>query len=476
MTTYHDITKMKKTKIELQVSKMKYKEAEKMANMGHWDLDIENDKLCWSDEIFNIFQIKKNEFGATYEAFLQNIHPEDRKMVDDRYRASLTDQIPYDLIHRLLLSDGTIKYVHEKCATEFDDTGKPLNSFGMVWDITDQIMWKNEIKMSEEKIRKFLELSPQPILITDAQGIVIEINKKFSQIYGYGAKEMIGKNVNCINSGLMTYENFGFDEVYYKNLFEDLWQSITDDEIGYWDGIVINRKKNGEVIWVNLTVNSVFDDEGRALYHIAQQVDITQFHQKDLKNKLEFYKSIALMAEIRDNETGNHMKRVGLYAKFLALEMGLSNQICIDIENFAPMHDIGKLGIPDSILLAPRKLTVEEYEKIKNHTVLGYHIISKNEEMKMASDIALMHHERWDGNGYPNQLVGEEIPIYVRITSVADVYDALRSKRPYKSGWEHEDALVEILDQSGKMFDPEVVGIFEKINKKIENIYIELKD
>ncbi len=167
-------------------------------------------------------------------------------------------------------------------------------------------------------------------------------------------------------------------------------------------------------------------------------------------------------AEFRDNDTGSHIKRIGQYCSALAKEAGQSNKFCDLIEHAAMMHDIGKIAIPDEILLKQGRLTPEEWEKIKIHTIKGSQILADSpyDVIQLAEQIALTHHEKWDGSGYPNGLAGDEIPISGRITAICDVFDALLSERPYKKAWPLEKVLEELKSQSGVQFDPLLIDSF----------------
>lgn len=193
--------------------------------------------------------------------------------------------------------------------------------------------------------------------------------------------------------------------------------------------------------------------------------------------------SLAELVECRDENTGGHVKRTAEYVKILTdeiVEEGLYSDILTpeyirDIVRSAPLHDIGKIGINDSTLLKAGSLDYEEFEHMKNHAELGGQTLQKmiNETngesfLYVAKDMAHYHHEKWDGSGYPSGLKGEEIPISARIMAIADVYDALTTKRPYKEAFEHEDALKIIIDGKGKMFDPNIIDIFEKISYKFQ--------
>lgn len=171
---------------------------------------------------------------------------------------------------------------------------------------------------------------------------------------------------------------------------------------------------------------------------------------------------LAKAAEYRDPETGAHIQRMAHYSKHIAHVLGLSLQKQELLLEAAPMHDIGKVGIPDAILLKPGRLTPEEFVIMKQHAAIGYELLNANSAplLKIAAEIALTHHEKYDGSGYPNSLSGENIPLFGRIVAVADVFDALTSERPYKKAWPVEEACQLLRDGSGKHFDPSCVDAF----------------
>lgn len=168
------------------------------------------------------------------------------------------------------------------------------------------------------------------------------------------------------------------------------------------------------------------------------------------------------IGETRSQETGNHVKRVALYSEKLALLYGLPKEEAALLRMASPMHDIGKVAIPDDILNAPRKLTDEEFEVMKTHTTLGHQMLSgsKQKTFQAAAIVAHEHHEKFDGSGYPQALKGEDIHIFGRITALVDVFDALISERVYKGAWEMNDILALFYKESGKHFDPKLVSLF----------------
>jgi putative two-component system response regulator len=193
--------------------------------------------------------------------------------------------------------------------------------------------------------------------------------------------------------------------------------------------------------------------------------------QKIYESRLEIVRHLGRAAEYKDNETGMHIVRMSKISCILGKEAGMREHDYNLLLNASPMHDIGKIGIPDSILLKPGKLTRDEWEVMKTHVQIGADILSDNSELLlMAHDIALTHHEKYDGSGYPNGLVGEAIPLVGRVTAIADVFDALTSVRPYKEAWSIECAVEFIQKERGKHFDPVLVDIFIQILPKIISI------
>ena len=209
---------------------------------------------------------------------------------------------------------------------------------------------------------------------------------------------------------------------------------------------------------------------------LARQVDVAT--QQIVSRERETLLRLAKAGEYRDEDTGYHVVRMAKYSREIAEALGLSDKECDEIEYAAPMHDIGKIGIPDKILLKPGKFEADEWQTMQKHTQIGHAILSNSQSryIQTGSIIALNHHERFDGTGYPNGLSGKDIPLVARIVAVADVYDALVSNRPYKQPWEVKDAQDYLVKHAGTQFDPVCIEAFFERLDNVQLIQKEFRD
>lgn len=284
------------------------------------------------------------------------------------------------------------------------------------------------------------------------EGIITYVNNAFVELSGYTKDELIGQNHNIVRHKEAA-----------ESTYNDMWETIKNKKV--WQGEVKNLKKDDSSYIVQTTVMPIVDAKGEIKEYISVRHDITATHnlKKEIINtQKEVVFTMGAIGETRSKETGNHVKRVAEYSRILAKYAGLDNDKIELIADASPMHDIGKVAIPDNILHKPGKLTKDEFVIMKEHASIGYKMLnhSKRPLLKTAAKIALEHHERWDGNGYPNHLKGEEISIEGRITSVADVFDALGSDRIYKKAWEDEKIFNYFKEERGKQFDPNLIDIF----------------
>ncbi len=257
-----------------------------------------------------------------------------------------------------------------------------------------------------------------------------------------------------------------FENRIAKSEFKHI-QSVDDLNITNMKEL-INKSANEESIYINdsktyqIYLQGVKEDQLLLIY-IHDVTKVIELNDAIEETQREVIYAMGEIGETRSRETGYHVKRVALYSEKLALLYGLSQEEAALIKMASPMHDIGKVAIADEILNAPRRLTKEEFEIMKTHAQLGFDMLKMSNKpiLKAAATVALEHHEKYDGTGYPNGLAGEDIHIYGRITAVADVFDALGSDRIYKKAWELEKILEFFDQESGKHFDPKLIELFK---------------
>jgi len=299
---------------------------------------------------------------------------------------------------------------------------------------------------------------------TDLNGIITHINETYSKVTGFSKKELIGHN----------HERVRVNDV-PSYFYEELWSTIKAKKI--WNGTIKNLSKNNKIIYLETTIVPILDRDNEVVEYMSIQYNVTDIYnlkQEIVDTQKEVIQTMGAIGESRSKETGNHVKRVAEYSKLLALKYGLKLEEAELLKQASPMHDIGKVGIPDAILNKPAKLNSQEWKVMQTHAELGYEMLkhSDREILKAAAIVAMTHHEKFDGSGYPKGLRGDEIHIYGRITAVADVFDALGSDRVYKKAWKIDEILELLKEEKGKHFDPILIDVF------LENIadFLSIKD
>ena len=296
---------------------------------------------------------------------------------------------------------------------------------------------------------------------TDLSGNITYVNDRFCAISQYSREELIGTNHNIVRSPDVS-----------SKIYSKLWKTIKNKKT--WTGTIKNKAKDGSFYYVESTIMPLLNLNNEIVEYISIRTDITkeiQAREEIVSSQKEILYKLGELGEWRSKETGEHVNRVALFSEVLANAYGCSEEDVKLLKMASPMHDIGKVVIPDKILLKPGKLTDEEFEAMKQHTVYGFEIFHKSEHelLKTAALISHEHHEKWDGTGYPRGIQGLDIHIFGRISAVADVFDALSNDRVYKKAWSIEDTLNHIKEQSGKAFEPKIVELFlENIDQIIE--------
>jgi PAS domain S-box-containing protein/putative nucleotidyltransferase with HDIG domain len=329
----------------------------------------------------------------------------------------------------------------------------------------------SERRALEHAITQQHDQSRDLICTVSFDGYFVRLNPAWRHVLGYELDELLGKPLIEF-----VHPEDRLDTVSMGERQTRSFQEVVNFQNRY-------RHKDGSYRWMEW--NSRPERRTRLVYAVGRDITDRKHAERALADhnqmleravaertaeleeaRLEVLGRLARAAEYRDDDTYEHTARVGAAAGLMALELGYSDQEAQIIRQAAQLHDIGKLGLSDTILLKPGSLTREELALVEQHTVDGAQILSGSgsEVLQVAEQIALAHHERWDGTGYPHRLRGDAIPLPARIVALADVFDALTHCRPYKQAWPVEEAVAEILRARGTHFDPAVVDVFARLN------------
>ena len=269
---YEDITERKFVQLELQRNQDLLNEAQRLGQLGSWELNLVSGELHWTDEVYRIFELDPAQFSPSYENFLNVIHPDDRDKLNQAYTQSLEDRQPYDFEHRLQFADGRVKWVREHCSSEFDASGKPLRSVGAVQDVTGQHLAAEQLRIAAATFE-----TQEAILIADPQANILRVNHAFEDLSGYRAEEMIGQNPRILQSGL-------HDAAFYQAMWSDLLS------MGKWSGEIWDKRKNGEIYPKWMTITAVYDDHHQLTNYVAVSSDISQRKQSEQEiHQLAFF-------------------------------------------------------------------------------------------------------------------------------------------------------------------------------------------
>lgn len=356
----------------------------------------------------------------------------------------------------------------------------------------------SELTASQDLLRVAFENSGALLSISRlSDGVYLDVNSSFLDTLGYTRQEVIGKTSNQL--GLLADQNLR-DRLVMEALQAKHLRDL-DVKIKTKDGRILDALFNVDLLMIRgepCIMTSATDITRRKkaetqLVETLKNLEVLVANKVDELNQAQLATIIALsnITESRDTDTGHHIERISALAVVLAQALAkdplyeplLNESTILTLANASVLHDIGKVGIPDAILLKPGKLTPDEFEIMKQHVTIGWSMLEKlsqrfpdNRYLQMGLDIILNHHERWDGKGYPNGLKGNQIPLAGQLIALCDVYDALRSKRPYKEALDHRSAVDLIMAQRGTQFNPDVVDAFLGVEHHFESTYATLAE
>jgi putative two-component system response regulator len=337
---------------------------------------------------------------------------------------------------------------------------RPSAVDAVIGDLGEERAGEDALRASEQLYRSIVETLDEGVMVQDLDGRVIAFNKSALQILGVSAEQLQEGSSYRPLIPLVHEDGSPFPGHEHPSMIS---LRTGEPQTGVIMGLV---QPSGQTRWISINSRALYRAGEETPYAAVGSFSDVTAHRQTLSElhaaRLEDLKRLALVGEYRDDDTNRHTERVAHTAALLASKLGLDDDDAWMLRRAAPLHDVGKIGISDTILLKPGKLTEEEFEAMKAHTSIGGRILGESDfrVLRMATEIALTHHERWDGTGYPAGLRGEEIPISGRIVSVADAFDAMTHARPYKEAFPVARAVAEIARCSGTQFDPCVVAAF----------------
>ena len=499
-----DITERKQAEEALKLSETRYRLASRATKDAIWDLDMVNELYTWNENVESLFGYTPDETSSDKEWWYKHIHPADYERVLSGLKAFYegSDTIWADE-YRFLRRDGSVAYITDRGYVERNTNGKPLRMIGAMSDITARKLAEVQIRRRVDYLKTLriidmtitastdLHFSLQTILRqaisqlqVDAADILL-LNPtthilEYSDGIGFYTKAIERSSVR-IGEGYAGQAALERKMVNIHSLYESR-ESINrrllldgENFTGYYGVPLIAKGEIKGVLEVFHRTRLDVDQEwvdfldalaGQAGLAVDNATLFQDLQRINLELSMAYESTLegwSAALDLRDKETEGHTLRVTNLTLQLAEHMGLKDKDLIHIRRGALLHDIGKMGVPDRILLKPDTLTDEEWEIMRRHPSYAHEMLSRIEYLRPALSIPYCHHEKWNGSGYPRGLGGEEIPLDARIFAVVDVYDALISDRPYRPAWTKERAIENIKSLSGTHFDPRVVDAFVEL-------------
>jgi putative two-component system response regulator len=412
----------------------------------------------WSDGAERLFGYRRSEIVGQSVLLLSpgSAAAEAKELLQGVQAGERVERVETERVSK----DGRVLKLLLSVSPVWGRDGRFEGAVGIYSDLSAQRRAEQDLQLSERRYHALIEALSEGVVMKDTEGRVIASNQSAQRILGLSAEELTTTSTTRPMLPLIHEDGTPFRAHEHPTLV-----SIRTRKPQH--GVIMGvESREGPIRW--LSINSaplVTSEEDEPYAAVASFSDITELRQTLAElhaARLEDLKRLALVGEYRDDDTNRHTERVARSAELLAAELGLDSEFLTTIRRAAPLHDVGKIGIPDQILLKPGRLTAEEFEIIKTHTVIGGRILCESQfpVLRMASVIAFTHHERWDGAGYPARLQGEQTHIAGRIVAVADAFDAMTHVRPYKRAFSVEHAVAEIERCSGTQFDPKIVQAF----------------
>ena len=472
-------------------------EAQRIGHIGSWSYDIVADTLVYSDEMYRLFDVSPQEFQHNREGFLGAIYSSDRPLVAKWLEGIRAGRQTGELEFLVFRRNGELRYIHCRGGVEFDKTGKPARFIGTAQDVTERKLAEIQIRQQVERLTALRKID-QAISSSFDLNVTLDIllSQVISQLQVDAADVLLrdpdgrtftyaagkGFRTQAIETArLHMADSQAVRErrsIHVENLENKPDSRLltrlgaTEDFVCYFGlPLIVKGKVRGVLEVFHRAPLHPYPEWLDFLDTLAGQAaiaieDATLFENLERSNRelSQAYDATiegwSRALDLRDKETEGHSQRVTAMTMDLARAFRLPEEELLHIRRGALLHDIGKMGVPDNILLKPGELTEEEWVRMRTHPGYAYDLLKPIAFLAPALDIPYCHHEKWDGTGYPRGLKGQEIPLAARLFAVVDVWDALLSDRPYRKAWTSERAKEYIRDQAGIYFDPKVVETF----------------
>jgi len=438
-----DITERRRIADGLGRSEARLRQAEEMVGSGSWELSLDGETATWSGGLHRIHGVPVGEVPDS-RTYLTRVHPEDREQLREALRRCTVDG-DMSVEYRVSRTDGALRTLRVQAQLVASHDERESFIRGAALDVTDE--------------RAGFDAAPIGMLVAAPDDLrLIRVNDALCAMLGRAREELLTLRI---------------DELTHPDdriLVVEARDALADGAMESYQGEKRYLRPDGTIVWATIYLTPVRDAaDGSIRAFSAQVIDTTERRTRSLEidaARVESLRSLAIASEYRDNDTHEHTERVGHMAEMIGRAVAVPEPSLGHLRQAAPLHDIGKIGISDAILLKPGRLTAEERQEMERHTLIGADILSGSASsvLRMAEEIALTHHEHWDGCGYPQKLRGDRIPLLGRIVAVADVFDALTHSRPYKDAWTVDRAVAYICGESARQFDPEVVAAFETVD------------
>jgi response regulator RpfG family c-di-GMP phosphodiesterase len=475
-------------------------EAQRIGHIGSWSFDIVNDTLQYSDEMYRLLDISPKDFQHTREGFLNLMYSADRpiaaKWMDEIKAGRKTKELDFRIFHYT----GELRYIKCSGAVVFDDTGIPKRFIGTAQDISEQKLSEIQIRQQIARLTALrtidqaimssfdmrftldvvlsqvitqLQVDATSILLLDSTGQTL----KYLAIQGFQTQVIKNARIGIIDSyagrAITERRPIRIENLKMQPDSEPIKTLLPGEDFASYYGIPLITKGNVKGVleifqrvplqpypeWIDFLETLA----GQAAIAIDNAVLFENLQKSNFELEQAYDATIegwSHALDLRDRETEGHTLRVTEMALKLARIMRVDENKLIHMRRGGLLHDIGKLGVPDNILLKPAALTDEEWKIMRMHPQFAYDWLAPISYLREAVEIPYCHHEKWDGTGYPRGLTGESIPLTSRIFAITDVWDALTSDRPYRQAWSNEQVVEYIRANNGLHFDPKVVEVF----------------